>query len=769
MLFGVPALIIPFITISLALFSWFSLKQRFMEKSFWLILVLIALSSLVSLYPEGWERLCEHFNIAGVPGGLIGWIIGSNFLASIFGNTGATVLLVAILIIALVIGIGRTVVVAICKAIASYVALLWKKITAQHDNEEEIIETIEKETRLLEKQKRELERKIGAGKIGTEVPRRKIQAADKHEAHHEIPISEAALPPPSPLMPQATATSQEDLKEKKGKDISSVLPAAPQSAREDSKLKKESPEEKPLASQQLFVSYQLPPLSLLPALPEASERAIESDTSATSNVIIATLAEFGIEAEIKHVETGPTVTRYEILPAPGVRVERIAQLSNNLALNLKASSIRVQAPIPGKGVVGIEVPNSSATRVYLKEIMESDTWQNTKAAIPLALGKDVGGHEIIADLAAMPHLLIAGATGSGKTVCMNSILAGMLFSRTPNQLRLMLVDPKMVEFAAYNDLPHLICRVITDPKKVPLGLRYAIAEMERRYQLLAKAGVRSIHGYNSRPEAIQQPQQNPAAPENNPDSTIENALKEEELFSTKTTLPPTLPYIVIVIDELADLMLVAQADVESYIARLAQLSRAVGIHMILATQRPSVNVITGTIKANFPARISFQVAQKVDSRTILDTIGADKLLGKGDMLFLPPGSSKLIRAQGAMTTDEDIRVLVNFIKKQSPPNYELAIQQKNASSNSSSTFLTDESSDDEELLDAAIEVIRETKRASVSLLQRRLRIGYNRAGRLMDALEEKGIVGPGKGSDPREILIDLDITQPSPSNEENEI
>ena len=308
------------------------------------------------------------------------------------------------------------------------------------------------------------------------------------------------------------------------------------------------------------------------------------------------------------------VTRYELLPAAGVRVERIANLSNNIALALKAESVRVQAPIPGKGVVGIEVPNAKTNMVYLREILESEAWRSGKHALPLALGKDVGGRDLVADLAEMPHLLIAGATGSGKTVCMNSILAGLLMSRTPDEMRLMLIDPKIVEFSRYNDLPHLVVPVITDPKKVGLGLRWAINEMEKRYKLFAKVGVRNIADFNSRP-----------------------IVKQAELFETTkaedaeddSDLPDRLPYIVIVVDELADLMLVAQAEIENSIARLAQLSRAVGIHMILATQRPSVNVITGTIKANFPARIAFQVAQKVDSRTILDTDGRRQAAGPG--------------------------------------------------------------------------------------------------------------------------------------------
>jgi S-DNA-T family DNA segregation ATPase FtsK/SpoIIIE len=403
-------------------------------------------------------------------------------------------------------------------------------------------------------------------------------------------------------------------------------------------------------------------------------------------------------------------------------------------LSLKAHSIRVQAPIPGKGVVGIEVPNAESKIVYLRQLLEGDRWRRSNIRLPLALGKDVGGSDIVADLARMPHLLIAGATGSGKTVCMNSILTGLLMSRTPDELKLLLVDPKIVEFASYNHLPHLVIPVVTDPKKVALALRWAIEEMERRYKLFARANVRNIDSYNSRVVVTQ-----------------EDLFDDSPKPDSSSDMPARVPYVVVVIDELADLMLAAGAEIENSIARLAQLSRAVGIHMIIATQRPSVNVITGTIKANFPARIAFQVAQKVDSRTILDTGGAETLLGRGDMLFLPPSTGRLVRGQGALVKDHEINTIVDFIKQQAEPVYEPQIQQQ-----MEKPAAQIEGDQDDELLPQAVDIIRETRRASTSSLQRRLRIGYNRAGRLMDILEEKGIVGPPRGSDPREILIDLD-------------
>ncbi|MFC1452968.1 DNA translocase FtsK, partial [Verrucomicrobiota bacterium] len=493
------------------------------------------------------------------------------------------------------------------------------------------------------------------------------------------------------------------------------------------------------------VPYRLPPVDLLDIIPAAKLKPVRVDDETTAKILVATLSEFGIDAEVENVVSGPVVTRYELLPAPGVRVERISGLSNNLALSLKATSVRVQAPIPGKGVVGIEVPNPSSQVVFLRQILEGEAWRSCKAHLPLILGKDVGGKDLIADLADMPHLLIAGATGTGKTVCMNSILAGLLMGRTPEQLRLLLVDPKIVEFSFYNDLPHLVAPVITDPKKVALSLRWAINEMDSRYKLFAKAGVRNIESYNRREVAEQG----------------DFFGKTED--GKKKSPPARLPYIVVVIDELADLMQADQADIESGIARLAQLSRAVGIHMILSTQRPSVNVITGTIKANFPARIAFQVAQKVDSRTILDTVGADALLGRGDMLFLPPGSSKLVRAQGALASDGEMRRVVDFIREQAEPSYELTIKDKPDGEDSEGTSQEPE---DDELLAQSIEIIRQDRRASTSLLQRRMRIGYTRAARIMDVLEDRGILGPPRGVEPREILIDLDAGVPD--NEESE-
>lgn len=469
--------------------------------------------------------------------------------------------------------------------------------------------------------------------------------------------------------------------------------------------------------------YKLPSAELLLTPPPLSERSIEDDIEVNSEILESTLLDFGIEAKVVGAERGPAITRYEIQPAPGVKVGKIKALDNDIALAMKAISVRILAPIPGKAALGIEVPNSSTALVYMQEMIQSAAYQKKTAILPLVLGKDISGQPIVADLIEMPHLLIAGTTGSGKTVCMNSIIISLIFSRTPDEMKLILVDPKKVEMSAFHQLPHLICPVITDATKTSLALAWLVKEMENRYDLFAKAGARNIEGFNRRKKA-------------------DRAEGEEE------ELPARIPYIILFIDELADLMLTAPAEIENAIARLAHLSRAVGIHMILATQRPSVDVITGVIKANFPARISFKVAARVDSRTVLDAGGADKLLGNGDLLFLPPATGRLIRVQGTLCQDSEIEAVVDFFTRQSKPQFVKDIFQKAAAGQVAL------GGGEDILLEAAVEVIKQTQQASVSILQRKLKIGYSRSARIMDILEERGIVGPYQGTKAREILIE---------------
>ena len=467
--------------------------------------------------------------------------------------------------------------------------------------------------------------------------------------------------------------------------------------------------------------YQLPGLDLLKEPPPVLHDASTEDYYETAKDLVQKLAEFGVEVKVEAIQSGPVITRYEVTPARGVRVEKITTLDKNIALGLKALSVRIQAPVPGKGCVGIEVPNKKPLPVCLREILASKAWEQSDAEIPIVLGKEVTGKPIVADLTKMPHLLIAGSTGSGKTVCINAIIASLLFRETPKNLRFIMVDPKIVEMKIYNDLPHMLIPVVTDPKRVPGALKWLIGEMERRYQLFARYGARNIATFNEKIAKM-------------PPSEVSKNDAEH------------LPYIVCIIDELADLMMVAPGDIETCIARLAQLARAAGIHLIIATQRPSVNVITGIIKANLPSRIAFKVASKVDSRTILDMGGADSLIGKGDMLFIPPGASQLIRAQGAWVSDDEITQLVEFLKCNGAPEFAEDIQQRieaETDDEDSNTFTS--VSDEDALLPQALEILKTADRVSTSLLQRRLKIGYNRAARMMDELERRGLVKNSEG------------------------
>ena len=500
-------------------------------------------------------------------------------------------------------------------------------------------------------------------------------------------------------------------------------------------------------------NYVLPGLELLDEHSFDARAATDpSELEEVRQILIDTLAQFGIAVAPGDITKGPTITRYEVYPAKGVRVDKIVSLERDLARATRAERINILAPIPGKDTVGIELANTRKATVKLRDLLQSPDWEEAKAhaKIPLALGKDVYGKRIITDLAQMPHLLVAGTTGSGKSVCINALIASMLFRFTPEELRFVIIDPKMVELQAYSSLPHLALPIVTDPKKVLFALRSLIDEMEGRYKMFARVGVRNIVGFNARPKK-------------KPVARIDDLGRDEERDArgSASTMPATaeekipdkIPYIVVIIDELADLMQTAPADVETAIARITQMARAAGIHLVVATQTPRADVITGVIKANIPCRIAFQVASKIDSRVILDENGADRLLGQGDMLYLPPSASRLIRAQGVLVTDDEIHRLVEFISAQSPPAFDSAMHEKLQSTAAPEEEVT---SEDEELVEKCLEIIRQEKRASTSLLQRRLRLGYTRAARIVDILEQRGILGPGEGAKPREILVDLD-------------
>ncbi|MBV9772443.1 MAG: DNA translocase FtsK 4TM domain-containing protein [Gemmatimonadetes bacterium] len=506
-------------------------------------------------------------------------------------------------------------------------------------------------------------------------------------------------------------------------------------------------------------SQDLPSTALLVAPPARDEARNRHELDKLGQVLVDKLATFKIEGEIIGMTAGPVVTQFEVAPAPGVKVARIASLDADLALAMKAPSIRIVAPIPGKGAVGVEVPNPTPEMVFFRETIESPQFRGSKALLPLALGKDIAGRPYVADLAKMPHLLIAGATGSGKSVCVNTIITSLIFRHTPQTLRFLMVDPKMVELSVYNDIPHLRHPVVTDNNDAATVLKWAVLEMERRYELLSVNGVRNLQDFNKRVESggiLRSPEAD--GDEGDPDRWIYKG--------------GALPYIVVIIDELADLMMTVQGDVEKPLALLAQKARAIGIHLILATQRPSVNVITGLIKANFPSRIAFRVSSKVDSRTILDQNGADNLLGNGDMLLLPPASSEAVRIQGAYLSTEETEQLMNWYREVTRLRRELALAEgrdpdeqarREANILDEVRSKEDDGSDDEEqeavgdrdaLFREAAELCIQHQGGSTSLLQRRLRIGYGRAARVIDQLHFAGVLGPPDGSKPREVLID---------------
>jgi S-DNA-T family DNA segregation ATPase FtsK/SpoIIIE len=552
----------------------------------------------------------------------------------------------------------------------------------------------------------------------------------------EDPLARAAARPPMQPGEPSSAPRPEARETAQKMPLTIVKPEEPKKA-------------KVVLPQTSDANYEFPPLTLLKEQAKGSGGGSDEEHRQNAENLMRILGEFGVEVSLGEIHVGPVITRYEVVPAPGVRVEKIAGLEKNIALGMRAQSVRILAPIPGKAAVGVEVPNLRPTPVGMRELLESEDWVNAKAELPIALGRDVSGKPLLSDLAKMPHLMIAGATGSGKSVCINSIVTSLLYSKSPKEVRLIMVDPKVVELKVFNSLPHMFIPVVTEPRKVPAALKWLLGEMEQRYQIFARANVRNIVGYNNRKKDAKS------------QAEAQASLHGMDALGEEIEMPEHLPYIVAIIDELADLMILAPAEIETSIARLAQLARAAGIHLIIATQRPSVNVITGVIKANLPSRIAFQVASQVDSRTILDTKGAENLIGRGDMLFSPPGTSRLVRAQGAYVGDEEVHDIVEFLKKNGPPQFAHAVQQQIDRAASEDDEEAEDGDDgdlgsDEELYSKAIDVLKATRRASTSMLQRRLRIGYNRAARIMEIMEEKGVVGPENGSSPREIIGDID-------------
>jgi len=708
------------------------------KRIWWMVAFVLSGACLIGIQPwflQGWKA---HFNILG-PGGWVGLVIGKNVLAGLLGSIGATILLLIFYIASLFLmtgvhplKLGKTLITELPARLRERrEAMLEKKRLEQESLVEEA----------LANTPRPAKRRTTRPKKATDAAVEEIEEEEEEDLPPEPPLPEpkiidtgAALPPteqPKKPLPPPPA---------KKKKESAGLGSPPDIHIEN---------------------YQIPPLDLLDSPDIAGRQSADpAELLAMQSSILDTLKQFGLEASAGDITRGPTVTRFEVYPARGVRVDRIVSLEKDIARATRAEKINILAPIPGKDTVGIEIANSKKIKVVFRELLESREWSETKAKIPLALGKDVYGRTIIADLAQMPHLLVAGTTGSGKSVCINAIIASMLYKFSPEQLRFIMIDPKVVEMQHYGKLPHLAANVVTEPKKVLLALRYVIDEMERRYRIFAKCGLRNIHAFNARPVEGKKDEAPPPETDTTPGENGEEGIEDEVLGAPppakkeeELKIPDHLPFIVVIIDELADLMQTAPADVESAIARITQMARAAGIHMIVATQTPRADVVTGVIKANIPSRIAFQVASKLDSRVILDANGADKLLGQGDMLYLPPGTSTLIRAQGVLVTDDEIHRVVDYVGAQAQPTFDPGFHEAMTSSGGAGDDVTEE---DEELVTRCLEIIRQEKKASTSMLQRRLRLGYTRAARVVDILEQRGIVGPKDGAKDREILVDLD-------------
>jgi len=718
------------------------------------VLSAAALLAVQTIFFVDWAH---NSGIEGGVGGWLGYWLGTRLLEALFNKAGAILVLVCVYLVSLIMLTGLHPI-AFMRGLFIHITE-WRK-----NRKERKLGNGHKSSSLDLLRKRKdgiLEDELGGGLASgsgatqKKALRNKAGKATKSEEDELDADPQAELPLREIPVPQIIDASQRR------------KPAAGLGAKPFGKKKQEYTG---LTTDE-FEDYELPGFDLLD-IPEHDEPEVEADKSelvAIQKTIVDTLKAFGVEVTAGNITRGPTITRYEVYPSPGLRVSRITQLEADIARATKAERINILAPVPGSDTVGIEIANNEKVAVPLHELLQDPAFASAKNRIPLALGKDVYGNTVIGDLAAMPHLLVAGATGSGKSVCINSIISSILFKFSPNELRFIMIDPKVVEMQMYNSLPHLAVPVVTDPNKVIAALRWVVNEMERRYRMFAEVGVRNFDAFNKR-EIIKE--EEPEIEEDNEEeedydaehiASIAKALTDGELGpdamdgsddeDEKEQIPDRVPYIVIIIDELADLMQTAPADMEMNIARIAQKARAAGIHLIVATQTPRADVVTGIIKANIPCRIAFQVSSKLDSRVILDVSGADKLVGKGDMLYLPPGSAKLERAQGAFIEDDEVEKLVKYCSGQVEQKFESSVQEHIESSSSGGD--DDISDADEEIVEKCLEVIRQEKKASTSLLQRRLRLGYTRAARMMDILEQRGIIGPGEGAKPREILINV--------------
>ena len=654
----------------------------------------------------------------GKGGGALGALLAIP-MAKLIGNIGTIIVCMGIAIILAATTFGVNV--------SELINMIVEKHQEKQENKKEE-KLHEKESRMQERENRELER----AKAKQEARLKKQKQENNPDEQIQINFGGHIIEEESPKKIKKFKHDKDDLipleMEKTKKPEPDVI--------ENNLFKQEEEQKQDKTKEVLQLehtitvedeNYEYPPVELLS---KGSQKGIKGGAKAltdTATKLQKTLYSFGVSAKVENVSVGPAITRYELKPAEGVRVSKIANLADDIALNLAAETIRIEAPIPGKQAVGIEVPNKEKQAVHLREVLESEEFENSESKLTIALGKDVAGNTQLADIAKMPHVLIAGCTGSGKSVCINTIITSIIYKAKPSEVKLVMVDPKVVELSVYNGIPHLLIPVVTDPKKAAGALAWAVQEMDNRYNLFAKKGVRDLKGYNK-------------------------AVKKDEGVGM-------LPQIVIIVDELADLMMVAAKDVEESICRLAQKARAAGMHLVIATQRPSVDVITGLIKANVPSRIAFAVSSQVDSRTILDSVGAEKLLGKGDMLYFPAGAPKPARVQGAFVSDEEVEKIVDFIKQNGTATYSEDILETIENSNKTDKEIAmekDEDDDTDPFLMDAIETVVETGQASTSFIQRKFKVGYARAGRIIDQMEERGVISGYQGSKPREVLMTLE-------------
>lgn len=790
-------------------FTWFAVckiaSHVQLTGRHWLGVVMVVLSTAAILDISGWQFGGGPANPLG-SGGALGHLLGGKFALNLLGPIGSLIVLGIVYAFGLIFVSGMhpaNVVASARHEIPEALAWVWSKLQRPPapPMPEEVID--DAAARRKVRSKVPTPSSIGASTATEPPPPEMFSPAEQLPLAFEPEVQIIDSSAPKPVSKDQNKPALADVwAKKRAQKIEQTGPA-------------------PMGSlTERYKDYQLPSLELLhwpdPALLQPAD---PEELKKTQDTIINALSSFGISVTKGDITRGPAITRYEVRPVDGLRVSRIAQLDADLARATKAERINILAPIPGKDTVGIEIANKTKVVVPLRELLEDDSFANGKAKLPIALGKDVYGKTIIADLAAMPHLLVAGATGSGKSVCINSIITSLLCRFAPDELRFIMIDPKVVEMQTYSELPHLALPVVVDPKKALLALRWVVREMETRYQIFAKEGCRNFETFNSRnrkkasdsrnagapvpasaPAAIAEPptvaaskrrvvelEEEPAGikvpgpfddlsddelftddPAEENDSLIDangdwagdSAPPSKALRSQELIIPDSMPYIVVIIDELADLMQTAPADIEVAIARITQMARAAGIHLIVATQTPRADVITGVIKANVPSRIAFQVASALDSRVIMDRKGAEKLVGKGDMLYLPPGTANLVRSQGALVTDEEIHSIVDHCSGQGKPVFDTG--NESLAGPSSSSFGDEEggedevNNEDERILEKCLEVIRQEKKASTSLLQRRLGLGYTRAARMMDILEDRGIIGPGEGAKPRDILVRLD-------------